>query len=89
MKQPHILDGNDGLVRKGLEKVDLRFRERANLVTTNLDVANRNIFSKQGNAEGGSMTALPREGTAFRKFVYFGLKISDVEQSPIDHGATA
>ena len=35
------------------------------------------------------MPALPREGAPFRKFVYFRLKIADVDQPPFDHGATA
>src|SRR5262245_63579903 len=77
------------MVGERLKKTDLLVREGTDLVTTNLDVADRNVFSEQRNAEGGSMAALPRESATFRKFVYLGLKIADVEQSPFDHGATA
>ena len=69
-------------------KADLLIRKWPDLVTTNLYIADRDIFPEEGNAEGGSMPALPCKRTAFRKFIYLSLQIPDVEQSPFDHGST-
>src|SRR5262249_30550240 len=88
-EQPYVLDGDDGLGSKRFEKLDLVLRERADLVTTRLNVADRYVFSHERNAEGRSKSSLARESTAFWKFFYFGLKIRDVEHSPFEHGATA
>ena len=34
LEQPHVLDGDDGLVREGLEQLNLFLREGADLVST-------------------------------------------------------
>ena len=36
-KQPHVLDGDDGLIGEGFEQFDLLVRERANLHAANDD----------------------------------------------------
>ena len=49
-EQPHVLDGDDGLVGEGFEKSDLFFGERTNFRAANYDCANGNAFSEQGVA---------------------------------------
>ena len=43
-EQPHVLDGDDGLICKGFEKRDLLVGERSDFRAANQDRSNRNTF---------------------------------------------
>jgi hypothetical protein len=47
LEQPHIFDGDDGLVGKGFEKIDLLIGERTDFGPANADATNCNSFSQQ------------------------------------------
>ena len=46
-EQPHVLDGNDGLVGEGFEKRDLLFRERPELGASDRDRADGDALTQQ------------------------------------------
>src|SRR5262245_5578822 len=54
LEQPHVFDGNDGLVGEGLEEGDLLFRERTDLRAANQDRSNRNTLTEQWGGEYGA-----------------------------------
>src|SRR5262249_18954916 len=45
-EEPHVLDGDHGLVGEGLEQGDLFFRERANFQPANQNGPDRSVLSK-------------------------------------------
>jgi hypothetical protein len=47
LEQPHILNGDDRLVRESLEESDLLVSERSNLGAPHMYRADRNIFTHQ------------------------------------------
>src|SRR5262245_48150320 len=47
LEQPHILDGDNRLIGKGLEKSDLLFRKRPYFGSADLNRADGNSFTKQ------------------------------------------
>src|SRR5262252_9231496 len=47
VEQPHVLDGDDGLVGEGLEEGDLVVREPATLPASHRDSPDRNVVLKQ------------------------------------------
>jgi hypothetical protein len=50
-EEAHVLDGDDRLVREGLEQADLLVRERDRLGPSELDGADRDAFADQGYAQ--------------------------------------
>ena len=54
VKQPRILDGDDGLISEGLDKLDLAGSERFDLVATDDDDADDDAIAQQRNTEVGS-----------------------------------
>jgi hypothetical protein len=76
-EQPHILDGDDGLVGEGLEEADLLLAERAYVCSTKLYRPDRRPLPQQRNAELSSVTYLPSHGTSFGKLLV-GLNIGRV-----------
>ena len=56
LEQPHVLDGDDGLISKGFEKIDLLVGERIDYRTTNENRSNRNTFAYQWHGKLGSIT---------------------------------
>ena len=49
-EQPHVLDGDHGLVGEGLEKSDLLVGERSDFRAANVDHSDRNTFAQQRRA---------------------------------------
>ena len=60
-EQPHVLDGNDGLVCEGLQQSDLLLREWADCGAPDQNNADRTPFSLQRGDQYGSNT-LPVQG---------------------------
>jgi hypothetical protein len=87
LEQPHILDGDDGLVGEGLEQGDLAVREEPGLDAPEADRANRDTFAHQRDAELRPCAMLPRELAPPGKLVRLALQVSDVESAPIQHRA--
>jgi len=50
IKQPRVLDGDDGLGGESPEKRYLLIRKRINFGTSNLECSDRNSLSQQWNA---------------------------------------
>ena len=86
-EQPHVLDGDHRLVGEGLEEGDLPLREELRLGATDVDRADRDTFSHQGDAEDGAEAHAPRVLAALREFVHFGLHVCDVDGPPVQHGS--
>jgi hypothetical protein len=59
-EQPHVLDGDNRLVGKGLEKLDLGFRECARLRAVDYDCADRFAFADRRYGEHGAKVERPR-----------------------------
>ncbi len=53
-EQAHVLDGDDRLIGKSLEKRDLLFGKRSNFLAADRDDSNRNTLSQQRRAERGA-----------------------------------
>src|SRR5215831_18119955 len=53
-EQPHVLDGDHGLVSENFEKCYLLFREGSNLHTANRNASDNDFFSKQRRNEHGA-----------------------------------
>ena len=51
LEQPHVLDGDHGLVGEGLEERDLFFGERPQLGAPDRDGANRNALAQKRNSQ--------------------------------------
>src|SRR5262249_40445408 len=86
-EQPHILDRNGGLVSEGLEESDLLVAEWPDLKAANCDSADRTALPQQRNTDEGSSPFPPRDRGSLREFVHFGLKVDDVDESSLEHGA--
>ncbi len=51
LEEPHILDGDHGLVGEGLQKLDLAFVERPHLLARHDEDADRHPFAQERHAE--------------------------------------
>src|SRR5215470_3175605 len=79
LEQPHILNGDDRLVRESFEEGDLSFGEQLRVDAAENDRTNRGAFSHQGNGKKSSEAHAARVLAALWKFVHFVLHVSDVE----------
>src|SRR5438552_8747791 len=66
-EEPHVLDGDDGLVGEGLEEGDLPVREEPLFGAPDVDCSDRNPFSHQRDVEGGAMAHAPRDFASLGK----------------------
>src|SRR4029450_3799364 len=53
-EEPDILDGDDGLIREGLQQDDLRVRERRYCLPAHGDGADRFAISEHGHRQDGA-----------------------------------
>ncbi len=86
LEQADVLDGNDRLVGKGLQKGDLALREELRLGAAEVNRADADPFAQQGNDKDRAEAKVPRVLTALWEFVDFGLHVSDVDGPLIQHG---
>ena len=77
-EQTDILDGDDRLVRKGLEQSDLLVREGAHLASPDEDCPNGDALTEERSAEHRAPPEPPGEDSADRKVVGLG-QIFDVD----------
>src|SRR5215468_3668759 len=87
-KQAHVLDGDHGLVGKGLEQSDLLVREGIHLGTAKRDRAQRGALPEQRNAQQGSGALRQGVCAPFRKFLRVRLDIGDLKRPPLQHAAS-
>jgi hypothetical protein len=55
VEQPHVLDGNDGLVGEGLQQLDLVIRERPHLKPTNANRTDRPAVAQHWRRQAASI----------------------------------
>src|SRR4029453_16817313 len=77
-EQPHVLDGNDGLVGKGLEQGDLVFGEGGHFASADEDCANGDALTQERSAESRAIPEPAGEISPDREVVGLG-QIFDVE----------
>jgi hypothetical protein len=78
LEQAHILDGDDRLIREGLEVTDLLGAERAHFASADEDRANRDALTQQRCAERRAPPEAAGKISADRKVVGLG-QIFDVD----------
>src|SRR5262245_29795959 len=90
LKQPDILDGDDGLVGERFEKSDLLVGERANLKSQNIDNPNGNTFTQQWNGQTGPNAQAMDGMPDIRPILFtFGPDVVSMNCLPIEYGPTA
>src|SRR3990170_4794321 len=87
-EQPHVLDGDDGLIGESFEKSDLLIGERADVRSADMNCADRQAFAKQWRDQNSSNLAGPK---AIRKFGarLRGQNVMDVHGLSVDHCSAA
>src|SRR5262249_42546197 len=90
LEQPHVLDGDDGLVDERFEKSDLLVGERANLKSANIDNPNGNTFTQQWNGQTGPNAQAMDGMPDIRPILFtFGPDVVSMNCLPIEYGPTA
>ena len=67
LEQPHIFDGDNCLVSKGLEKRDLLVGKRFDLCAPNYDNSDRDVFTKQRCGKYGPSPSLHSSSPGLRR----------------------
>ena len=86
-EQPHVLDGDDGLVGEGLQHRDLRVRKRADLGAPDQQCAQRIPLPEEGDPERRSVPP-PHGQLPARGELRCRRKVLDVDRPPAEDGAT-
>jgi hypothetical protein len=84
-----ILDGDDRLVREGLEQGDLLVGERAHLGAPELDDPDRGALAHERRAQEGPEPERPGVHAGLGELVGLRVEIRDVDGPPLEHGAAA
>jgi hypothetical protein len=72
LEQPRVLDSDHGLVREGIDELNLTFGERPDFAAPNQDHTNCLACVDQRDGERGAITELKRILLALRIFIRFG-----------------
>jgi len=90
LKQPDVLDGDDGLVGEGFKQLDLSVRERADLNAANCYSPNWITFTQQRRCKHGPLPEALLESLADRELVVrLSREIMDVDRLPVDNGSAS
>ena len=89
LEQPRVLDGDDGLVGKCVDELNLAFGERAHFGAPDYDHANGLACVDQGDGECGAKTGLKCSLPAHGVFILFGQDVCDLNRSPVDNGTSS
>src|SRR5712692_6825488 len=85
-KEPDVLDGDDGLVGKGIEEPDLFVRKGTDLHAANGNGAQWNSLTQQGRGKDRSMAKAFLVGLGDGPFaVALRGKVVDVDSSAVHH----
>src|SRR3990172_3784784 len=87
-EQPHVLDGDDGLIGKGLEQLELLVRERPDLRPEQENRPDWRTLAEQGGGDDGAVPQ-PALELAPNGELAFGLgsQVVDVDGAAFRHGA--
>src|SRR5262249_20635678 len=88
LEQARVLDGDDGLVRKGIDELDLAFGEWAHFVAPDEDYANCLACVDQWDSERGAKAEWECARPGVGIFITFGEDVCDVYCSPVDDGTS-
>src|SRR5512145_445368 len=88
LEQPHVLDGNHGLVGEGLEQSDLLVSEGLDLSASERDRTDSFALAQERNAQSGAVTKLLGGRAAFGKLVHLRLEIRRLNRLPIKNSAS-
>src|SRR5262245_20523268 len=78
----------DRLVGKGLEKIDLMRRKRANLGAPDDNHSNRIARASKGNCECRSKAKASGSLAALWVLGHFGRQVGNLNLTPLEHGAS-
>src|SRR5262249_16370787 len=84
LEQARVLDRDHGLVRKGIDELDLTFGERAHLGAPDEDCTDCLACVDQGDGECGAKTHLKRYLLALGEFICFGQDVCGLNGSPVE-----
>ena len=84
VEQAHVLDRDHRLVGEGLEQGNLPLGKAFNRRATEIDRADRDTFSQQGDAELRPTAMLPRELAGHGILVRLDLHVSYVDGLPVE-----
>src|SRR5262249_8341782 len=85
-EQPHVLNGDRGLVGERLEEGNLTLREETRFGATNHNRTDCEVvLSHEGHAENRAVSHAPRDFTPLRKLVDLGLDIGDVDGASVQN----
>jgi hypothetical protein len=85
VEQPCILDCDNRLVGESLEQGNLPLREKLNLGAAELNRADRDAFSHQGDTEDRPNTFPPRVFAALWKLLRLCLQVGDMDGAFVQH----
>src|SRR5262249_15808924 len=85
-EQPRVFNRDYGLVRKGIDEVDLTFVEWAHFAAPNEDRPNCLARVDQWHGERGAKTELERNLPALGIFIRFGQDVCDLNRPPVEDG---
>jgi hypothetical protein len=83
-EQPSVLDGDDGLIGKGPQKLDLSVGKWANLGWPVGNHADGLARTDQRDGQYGAVAVAPGKVAPLRVLLCFGLQIRDVNCFPIE-----
>src|SRR5262249_62132813 len=89
LEESRVLDGDNGLIGEGIDKLDLTFGERANLGAPDEDRSNCLASVDQRDREPGARTGLKCSASTHGVFILFGLHVCDLNRSPLDDGTSS
>ena len=89
LKQSRILNCDDGLIREGIDELDLTFGERANFDAPDEDYADCLASVDQGDGQRGAEASLKGKPPTLGVFIRFGQDICDLYRAPIEDGAAS
>jgi hypothetical protein len=86
IKQPRVLNGDDGLIGEGPEKRNLLIRKRINFGSSKRDCSDRHSLTQEWNASCRPMSKPSCESTSFGEFLDLCLEVDYMNGLPIDNG---
>ena len=89
-KEPGVLDGDDGLVREGLQQRNLLIGERLDLESVYVQNADRLAVPKEGNSHHRPITGASHGFAPVRVLcLYGGHEVGDVNRAAVQEGSPA
>jgi hypothetical protein len=87
-EKARVFNCDHGLVRKGIDELDLAFCEWAHFGASDGDHADCFACVDQRDGEHGAITELERQLLALGVFICFGQRICELDRSPVEDGTS-